>query len=257
MGKIHEDKTYALKIRESANDGSDFSNPEADYRLVFIGEDGEWHFKDSGGTVTDPGGGGVHAASHENGGADEIDVTGLVGAGGGSGNVGNVLAAVPHAVDMMVTSGNFSPTVDTAWALPVHVPGPMYLRGLAFALSAAGAGALQWGLFDYSADPTAATKLGGGSAVPAGAGWRTIAAASAPVLIPGGDYMTIWKVPASGSSTHTYTTPGSGSRPSVVKVFANYTWDDTPDLTAAGWILDTGGTYQVFLRGDLDASNQW
>jgi len=31
------------------------------------------------------GGGGAHAASHENGGADEIDVTGLVGAGGGGG----------------------------------------------------------------------------------------------------------------------------------------------------------------------------
>jgi hypothetical protein len=56
MGAIHEDKTYALKIRESANDGSDFTNPEADYRIFFLGEDGEFHLKDSAGSVTDPGG---------------------------------------------------------------------------------------------------------------------------------------------------------------------------------------------------------
>jgi hypothetical protein len=41
-------------IRESANDGSDFSNPAADYRVAFIGEDGLWHVKDSAGTVTSP-----------------------------------------------------------------------------------------------------------------------------------------------------------------------------------------------------------
>jgi hypothetical protein len=41
-------------IRESANDGSDFSNPTADYRVLFLGEDGLLHVKDSSGTVTDP-----------------------------------------------------------------------------------------------------------------------------------------------------------------------------------------------------------
>lgn len=56
MGLFHEDKVYGIKIRESANDGSDFSNPEADYRLAFIGEDGLWHLKDAVGTVTSPGG---------------------------------------------------------------------------------------------------------------------------------------------------------------------------------------------------------
>lgn len=57
MGLFHEDKIYGLKIRESADDGSDFSSPEADYRIVFIGEDGLWHLKDSAGTVTDIGSG--------------------------------------------------------------------------------------------------------------------------------------------------------------------------------------------------------
>lgn len=54
MGLIHEEKAYALKIRESANDGSDFSNPDADYRIAFLGEDGLWHVKDSAGAVTSP-----------------------------------------------------------------------------------------------------------------------------------------------------------------------------------------------------------
>lgn len=60
MGKFHEDKVYGIKIRESANDGSDFSNPDADYRLAFIGEDGQWHLKDSAGNVTDLGSSGKY-----------------------------------------------------------------------------------------------------------------------------------------------------------------------------------------------------
>lgn len=54
MGLAHDDKIYALKIRESATDGSDFSNPVADYRMLYLGEDGFLHVKDSAGAVTDP-----------------------------------------------------------------------------------------------------------------------------------------------------------------------------------------------------------
>ena len=43
---------YGVHIRESANDGSDFSNAAADYRVLFLGEDGFMHVKDSAGTVT-------------------------------------------------------------------------------------------------------------------------------------------------------------------------------------------------------------
>lgn len=46
-------------LRESADDGSDFSNPSADYRVIFLGEDGQLHARDSAGTVTDLGGAGV------------------------------------------------------------------------------------------------------------------------------------------------------------------------------------------------------
>ena len=53
-GKFSEALLYGMTIRESANDGSDFSNPAADYRRMFVGEDGLFHLKDSAGTVTTP-----------------------------------------------------------------------------------------------------------------------------------------------------------------------------------------------------------
>ena len=58
MGAIEDQHIYGLQIRESANDGSDFSNPDADYGLLFYGEDKLWHAKDPSGTVTDPFSGG-------------------------------------------------------------------------------------------------------------------------------------------------------------------------------------------------------
>lgn len=54
MGLFSAEKIFGVKIRESANDGSDFSNPDADYRMLFLGEDGLLHVKDSSGTVTSP-----------------------------------------------------------------------------------------------------------------------------------------------------------------------------------------------------------
>lgn len=51
MAKFEEVLAPGLTIRESANDGSDFTNPTADYRRLFLGEDGELHTKDSAGSV--------------------------------------------------------------------------------------------------------------------------------------------------------------------------------------------------------------
>lgn len=56
MAKIDAILIPGLIIRESADDGSDFSNPTADYRVLFLGEDGALHLRDSSGTVTDIGG---------------------------------------------------------------------------------------------------------------------------------------------------------------------------------------------------------
>lgn len=62
MAAIENEKIYALKIRESANDGSDFGTPDADYRFLFVGEDGDIHLKDPADAVTDfPAGGATGA----------------------------------------------------------------------------------------------------------------------------------------------------------------------------------------------------
>lgn len=53
MTKASDNLFPGIIIRESANDGSDFSNPSADYRRLFLGEDGQLHLKDSAGAVTD------------------------------------------------------------------------------------------------------------------------------------------------------------------------------------------------------------
>jgi hypothetical protein len=57
MGLFSLEKLFGITIRESATDGSDFTNPDADYRRLFLGEDGQLHVKDSAGSVTDIGGG--------------------------------------------------------------------------------------------------------------------------------------------------------------------------------------------------------
>lgn len=58
MGAFSEHKVFGIMIRESADDGSDFSNPDADYRLVFLGEDGTLKARDSAGSITTLGGAG-------------------------------------------------------------------------------------------------------------------------------------------------------------------------------------------------------
>jgi hypothetical protein len=59
MTKASDNLFPKVTIRESLDDGSDFTNPSADYRVFFVGEDGDLHLKDSAGAVTDfPAGGG-------------------------------------------------------------------------------------------------------------------------------------------------------------------------------------------------------
>lgn len=54
MGAIEDAHSFAIQLRESADDGSDFSNADADYRIVYLGEDGYLHAKDSAGAISDP-----------------------------------------------------------------------------------------------------------------------------------------------------------------------------------------------------------
>lgn len=50
-----DSKLHGIKIRESANDGSDFGTPDADYRVLYLGEDGLMHLKDAADVITDVG----------------------------------------------------------------------------------------------------------------------------------------------------------------------------------------------------------
>ena len=59
MTKASDNLFPKIILQEAADDGSDFSNPSADYRVVFLGEDGSLHAKDSSGTVTALGGTGI------------------------------------------------------------------------------------------------------------------------------------------------------------------------------------------------------
>jgi hypothetical protein len=98
-GVFSEAQLFGMTIRESANDGSDFTNPAADYRRLFLGEDGLLHLRDSAGTVTTLGSGSVAA--------DTIwDAAGDLAVGSGAdtaarlakGNAGGALSIINAAV---------------------------------------------------------------------------------------------------------------------------------------------------------------
>jgi hypothetical protein len=74
VGKFSEANLFGMTIRESANDGSDFTNPSADYRRLFLGEDGQLHVKDSAGTVTDIGSATTADHNHTAAGGDGGDL---------------------------------------------------------------------------------------------------------------------------------------------------------------------------------------
>ena len=63
MAAIENEHAYAIQLRESVNDGSDFGSADADYRRLFLGEDGRIRLKDAAGVVTEIGGAEATAAS--------------------------------------------------------------------------------------------------------------------------------------------------------------------------------------------------
>lgn len=82
MTKISDALTYGLTIRESQNDGSDFTvNTPADYRRLFLGEDGQLHAKDSAGAVTSIGASALTVKDEGSALATAADTLDFVGAG--------------------------------------------------------------------------------------------------------------------------------------------------------------------------------
>ena len=258
MGLIHEDKAYALKIRESADDGSDFSNPEADYRMLFLGEDGTLKTKDSAGTVATISGGNPAAEDVTFTPAGSIAATDVQAAieevaaeAGSSGFAGYVPVVFPPVTPAGNTAA--AGTASTAYMVPINVPGPMKLRGFRVRFTNSGSGTFQFGLFSLDSTVTGATKTAGGTGSSPGTGWVTVAATGAPVDVPAGSYVIIFHNASANPSQIGSTDFAAGWG---AKSQASYSWDDTPDLTT-GW-----STYQnalwIGLIGDMDGSgNQW
>jgi hypothetical protein len=158
---------------------------------------------------------------------------------------------VPHGINLDA-AGTLG-TASRADAIPVIVPGIMLLRGLLVRYSANGTGTVQWGLFDYSASQTAATKLAGGTGtLNAGGGAGKLAATGAPVTITPGAYLIIFLQPSANQPT---VRTGATSAGVGFKTQASYTWDDTPDLTA-GW-SDTSAPLVCALYGDIASGVTW
>jgi hypothetical protein len=178
------------------------------------------------------------------------------GAGGGSGATGNVLIAMPFGVSLEDTSTTEN-TADRAYLMPITIPGAMKVRELLVRTTTGAAGTNEWGLFDYSSNSAACTKLAGGSGALNSTGWVSIAATSAPVDIDAGNYLLIFHLAASTQPTVRRATSGGASGPWVK--FANtYTWDDTPDVTPGGAVwTEMNQPIHCMLVGDLDGSNQW
>jgi hypothetical protein len=54
MGALDLVETPSITFEEILSDGSTLTNPAADHRRLFLGEDGYLHLRDSAGTITDP-----------------------------------------------------------------------------------------------------------------------------------------------------------------------------------------------------------
>ena len=218
MVAMNNAEVTSLDLEEVLSDGSTLSNPSADHRRLFLGEDGLLHLRDSAGAITTP--------------------TGLIG--------------LPVAV-LPVGAGKFDGTNTSAsagngWTMPIILPAPCYVRAMYLDASASGASAVEWGLFDYSASATAATLVATGSAAIGSTGWQAIAATGAPDVVPAGAYMLTWRFPtATGPTLRFYL---ATSALPWVKTWTTYTWDTTPDYTSASWV-ESQAVFHVYLECDM------
>jgi hypothetical protein len=74
MATLDTAETPSITLEEVANDGSDLTNPNADHRRLFLGEDGALHLKDSAGSVTAIGGGSASLTYQQAGLGADVDI---------------------------------------------------------------------------------------------------------------------------------------------------------------------------------------
>lgn len=189
-----------------------------------------------------------------------VERTGSAAGGSGTSAAGQDMLVAVEFMPVAVAPSSYTGTTDEARMFMVRITAPMKLNGLRVYVVANGTGTHEWGLFDASVDPTACVKIAGGSSAlnSGGSTWQDIPATGAPVDVPAGTYLLIFKWPAANEAQLGYTGSGAGP-PTVGRTFraagvpTPYTWDDTPNVTIAfGWADDTS-IFHMALHGDSDA----
>lgn len=108
MAKTSDNKFPKVILEERLSDGSDTSNPAADHRALFLGEDGLLHLRDSSGTITDVGSSGSVAT-------DAIwDAKGDLAGGTGA----NTAARLAVGTNGHVLTADSGETTGLKWAAP-------------------------------------------------------------------------------------------------------------------------------------------
>lgn len=274
-------KLFGMTIRESATDGSDFTNPDADYRRLFLGEDGNLHLKDSSGTVTDIGGSGSVAT-------DAIwDAKGDLAAGTGA-NTAAKLTVGTNQYSIVADSGQSTglkwvpsalrgqaawvPTIGTSpqgtvtganlgtsggtFAAQVFVPAMMNLRSITYRNTDTGtARSMEWGLY-YDDGTTSSPRVADGtdSFTPGGAASnRTSAATSAPVTLFPGSYWIVLRN-TGGATNFQVGILSSGDAMEGMIGIAQKTLGSalgsTLDLSTS-WTRTSNSILPVYLRGSV------
>lgn len=117
MGLVHENQFPQLILEEVATDGSDTPNPAADHRTLFLGEDGLLHLRDSGGSISDVGGGGGSVAT------DAIfDAKGDLAVGTGA----NTAAKLTAGTDGYLLAADSSQATGLKWVVAPAAPTAVY-----------------------------------------------------------------------------------------------------------------------------------
>lgn len=184
--------------------------------------------------------------------ADSAEADGVRWVAPSAGSAGLSLMVMAQGAHPASTSGRL-PDQDQAFVTPFNLPGPMLLDKIGWHVTTGSAGTIQWGLFDCSSDPTACTKVAGGSGSLASTGYQTIAADSAPVSLSPGGYVLIWE--AQSASRPTLRQTVQNITLPLMKFAASYTWDDTPNIES-GWTTDSF-VINLWLHGRTDSGTTW
>lgn len=254
MADIEDILISALTMEEILSDGSTLTNPAADSRRLFLGEDGQLHLRDSAGTVTNPavnvplveptvteGQLGWDPTGHTLQGYDTQRARGLatVGWTPWAAQPGNSLTNAWGTSRTLAANGG-------SIAVMIDVHGQMLLDTVVlWNRDTATARSWRWDLYVQDLNNgnagentlrRVATANASDAFTPGAASVRTIVAASAPVYLPPGVY---WLVIQNDHATSTFALGTTGMTLGLVNTAMTKTTTNpngaTLDFVAATW----------------------